>query len=87
VVHRKAVIFLAMLTGIAALFYTAAFATAGSRASQPPTPGPAWADARQNGQLSDSGLEKAANYLKNKYGKYAGKVKKNPQRKVTSNKR
>jgi len=76
-----------MLTGTAALFYTAGFATAGGRASHPPAPGPAWADARQNGQLSDSGLEKAANYLKNKYGKYAGTVKKAPQRKVTSNKR
>jgi len=83
---RKAVIFLAMLIGIAALFYAAAFAIAGSHSS-PPAPGPAWADARQNGQLSDSGLEKAANYLKNKYGRYAGTVKKVPQRKVISNKR
>jgi hypothetical protein len=85
-IPRKACIFLAMLTGIAALFYTDGFATGGGDAS-PPAPGPAWADASQNGQMSNKSLERAENYLKNKYGKYAGKVKKAPQRKVTSNKR
>ena len=73
-VHRKAVIFLATLTSIAALF-----STAGSAANPHPkskskplsrlSPGPAWADTNKDGQLSNEEAKRAAQMLQDKIKK------------------
>jgi hypothetical protein len=74
VVHRKAVIFLAMLTGIAAAFSTTGSAAdrhpkSKSKPLSPLPPGPQWADTNKDGQLNNDEAKRAAQILKDKIKK------------------